>query len=53
MLKKEAPTLIELRENAYHLRVKEHGHNYQPVKKAGMVAKKCETTARILASQAK
>lgn len=28
MLKKEAPTLIELRENAYYDKLKEHGPNY-------------------------
>jgi len=44
MLKKEAPTLIELRENAFYDKVKEHGPNYIPPKRAGSVNKKCEMT---------
>jgi hypothetical protein len=50
MLKKETPTLIELRENAYHDRVKEHGPYYFPAKRAGSVNRKCEMTKKVLAS---
>ena len=53
MLKKETPTLIELRENAFHERVKEHGPNFFPAKKAGSVNKKCEMAKKVLASLAK
>jgi len=53
MLKKETPILIELRENAFHERVKEHEPNFFPNKKAGSVNKKCEMTKKVLASLAK